>query len=41
VEGLGRKVFGPAHVQTEILNVPPMRVYRWMKGRGASSSLRA
>jgi len=33
VEGLGRRVFGPAHVQTEILNVPPMRVYRWMKGR--------
>jgi phospholipid N-methyltransferase len=35
VENLGRKVFGPPRVQTEILNVPPMRVYRWMKGRGA------
>jgi phospholipid N-methyltransferase len=41
VEDLGREIFGPAHVQTEILNVPPMRVYRWMKGRGASPSLRA
>jgi phospholipid N-methyltransferase len=33
VEILGRRVFGPAHVQTEILNVPPMRVYRWRKQR--------
>lgn len=41
VEGLGRRVFGPAHVQTEILNVPPMRVYRWMKGREAKSPLHA
>ena len=41
VEGLGRRVFGPANVQTEILNVPPMRVYRWMKGRGTRPSLRA
>jgi phospholipid N-methyltransferase len=32
VANLGREVFGRAHVQTEILNVPPMRVYRWMKG---------
>jgi phosphatidylethanolamine/phosphatidyl-N-methylethanolamine N-methyltransferase len=31
VEILGRQVFGPARVQTEILNVPPMRVYRWIK----------
>ena len=41
VEDLGREVFGPARVQTEILNVPPMRVYRWMKGRGANPPLRA
>ena len=41
VEDLGREVFGPARVQTEILNVPPMRVYRWMKGRGTKPSLRA
>ena len=31
VELLGREVFGPARVQTELLNVPPMRVYRWEK----------
>lgn len=28
---LGREVFGPAKVETELLNVPPMRVYRWQK----------
>jgi phospholipid N-methyltransferase len=31
VETLGREVFGDARVQTEVLNVPPMRVYRWDK----------
>ena len=31
VESLGREVFGHASVQTELLNVPPMRVYRWEK----------
>jgi phospholipid N-methyltransferase len=31
VETLGREVFGRARVQTEVLNVPPMRVYRWDK----------
>ncbi len=31
VEILGRQVFGKAKVQTELLNVPPMRVYRWQK----------
>lgn len=31
VEMLGRQVFGPARVQTELLNVPPMRVFRWEK----------
>jgi phosphatidylethanolamine/phosphatidyl-N-methylethanolamine N-methyltransferase len=31
VERLGRHVFGRAHVQTELLNMPPMRVYRWHK----------
>lgn len=31
VETLGNQVFGPAEVQMEILNVPPMRVYRWVK----------
>jgi phospholipid N-methyltransferase len=32
VEALGREVFGGPSVQTELLNVPPMRVYRWEKG---------
>jgi len=31
VEDLGRHVFGDAQVQTVMLNVPPMRVYRWRK----------
>ena len=31
VELLGREVFGPARKQTELRNVPPMRVYRWDK----------
>jgi len=31
VELLGRQVFGRARVQMELLNVPPMRVYRWEK----------
>lgn len=29
VHTLGVDVFGQASVQTELLNVPPMRVYRW------------
>ena len=31
VEALGRSVFGPAHVQTELRNLPPMRIYRFDK----------
>lgn len=31
VESLGREVFGAADVQTELLNVPPMRIYSWEK----------
>ncbi len=31
IESLGNEVFGRASVQTELLNVPPMRVYRWEK----------
>jgi len=31
VHTLGREVFGRARVQTELLNVPPMRIYRWEK----------
>jgi phosphatidylethanolamine/phosphatidyl-N-methylethanolamine N-methyltransferase len=29
VHTLGKRVFGPATVQIELLNMPPMRVYRW------------
>lgn len=36
VELLGREVFGDARVQRELLNVPPMRVYRWVKRAGES-----
>jgi phospholipid N-methyltransferase len=31
VHMLGSEVFGRARVQTELLNVPPMRIYRWEK----------
>jgi phospholipid N-methyltransferase len=36
VESLGREVFGRARIQTEILNMPPMRVYRWEKGAASA-----
>ncbi len=29
VHTLGKQVFGPATTQLELLNMPPMRVYRW------------
>jgi phospholipid N-methyltransferase len=29
VHTLGKRVFGPASVQIELFNMPPMRVYRW------------
>jgi phospholipid N-methyltransferase len=28
---LGRSIFGPAKMEAEIRNVPPMRVWRWVK----------
>jgi phospholipid N-methyltransferase len=31
VESLGRQVMGAPSVQVEMLNVPPMRIYRWDK----------
>ena len=34
VETLGKQVFGPARVETERLNVPPMRIFRWNKAEG-------
>jgi phospholipid N-methyltransferase len=37
VHTLGREVFGRARVQTELLNVPPMRIYRWEKQATNSS----
>ena len=33
VESPGREVFGRPRIQKELLNVPPMRVYRWEKDR--------
>ena len=35
VESLGREVFGPAQVQKELRNIPPMRVYRWLRDADA------
>jgi phospholipid N-methyltransferase len=35
VESLGTEVFGRPSIQTELLNVPPMRVYRWEKRAAA------
>jgi phospholipid N-methyltransferase len=32
VEALGREVLGHPKIQTEIRNVPPMRVYTWERG---------
>lgn len=31
VEALSRPIFGPAEVELEVLNIPPMRLYRWDK----------
>jgi phospholipid N-methyltransferase len=35
VETLGKEVFGRARIQTELLNLPPMRVFCWEKGDSA------
>lgn len=35
VETLGSRVFGPAHAEVELRNIPPMRIYRWTKGASA------
>ena len=35
VETLGREVFGRGSSQFELLNMPPMRVYRWEKPASA------
>lgn len=39
IADLGRGVFGHANVQTELFNVPPMRVYRWVKDGVAVASV--
>lgn len=31
IEYLGGRVFGQAHVELELLNLPPIRLYRWQK----------
>jgi phosphatidylethanolamine/phosphatidyl-N-methylethanolamine N-methyltransferase len=36
VESLSRPIFGPAQVSVELLNIPPMRVYRWQKNSAES-----
>ena len=36
VATLGEEVFGPGQRQREILNVPPMRIYRWVKSASAA-----
>ena len=38
VAHLGRQVFGPPQREREVLNVPPMRVYRWVKATGSSAA---
>jgi len=38
VEKLGREVFGRASVTLELLNVPPMHVYRWDKSNSNKAS---
>lgn len=40
VEELSRPIFGPAEVELEILNIPPMRLYRWDKP-GTVAAVRA
>lgn len=34
VEDLSRPLLGPARVEMELLNIPPLRVYRWEKHTG-------
>lgn len=38
VHTLGKQVFGPASTQLELLNMPPMRVYRWDISSDTSST---
>ena len=38
VEELSRPVFGPAEVELEVLNIPPMRLYRWDKATAVATA---
>jgi phospholipid N-methyltransferase len=38
VEVLSRPYFGPAEVNVELLNIPPVRIYRWEKHAVAAAS---
>lgn len=40
VDELSRPVFGPAEVELEVLNIPPMRLYRWDKAAVAAAEAR-
>lgn len=37
VDDLSRPLLGPARVEVELLNIPPLRLYRWDKRNGNSS----
>jgi len=39
VETLSRPYFGPAQMDVELLNIPPVRVYRWEKNIASSPAL--
>ena len=38
VDRLGRSYFGPARVEVELLNIPPVRVFQWQKNGVAARS---
>lgn len=39
VEAFSRPYFGPAQVDVELLNIPPVRIYRWEKRMRAAVSM--
>jgi phospholipid N-methyltransferase len=39
VEELSRPYFGPAQMDVELLNIPPVRIYRWEKSAPSSPAL--
>lgn len=38
VEDLARPLLGPARVEMELLNIPPLRIYRWEKHPGSHTA---